>query len=69
MKNLLLNEFNENGIIVIRGMFSGDECDTHNSLVEIARSKIQTSSSGLGDRIGQLHQEYPDIIRRYSGHP
>ena len=55
----------EDGFIVIPGVFDGETIGRYNEIVETVRREVQESkdSFGFGDRIGQLHQREPDLLK------
>lgn len=60
----LQRQWHEEGFVCIPGVVSQSEIDTHNETVSAARLILDDclDSHGFGDRIGQLHQVYPDLM-------
>lgn len=60
----LKDQWHEEGFVCIPGAFSQSEIDIHNEIVSSARLMLDDSldAHGFGDRIGQLHQVYPDLM-------
>lgn len=52
------------GLVVIRDAVDSEQIDLHLATVATARQDLKDGkdASGLGDRIGQLHQKYPELI-------
>ncbi|WP_327754944.1 phytanoyl-CoA dioxygenase family protein [Sphingobium sp. SJ10-10] len=60
----LKKQWHEEGFVCIPGVVSRSEIDAHNELVSAARLILDDcrDAHGFGDRIGQLHQVYPDLM-------
>lgn len=60
----LKQQWIENGYSVIKGAYSIEQIEKYNSIVSLARKKIDDGKDeyGYGDRVGQLHQKYPDLL-------
>ncbi|MBB5408232.1 hypothetical protein HDG34_002164, partial [Paraburkholderia sp. HC6.4b] len=53
------------GFAVLRGIFLQPESDHYNAIILRARGEVddRNNDQGYGDRIGQLHQTEPDLLR------
>lgn len=54
----------ENGFVIMRGLYSEERTRRHREIAATARTKIPhgIDAHGFGDRVGQLHQAYPDLM-------
>lgn len=54
----------ENGYSIIRGAYNKDQIEKYCEIVSKARSELDDGKDkfGYGDRIGQLHQKYPELL-------
>lgn len=60
----LKNQWFEKGFTVFPGLFSPEEVNQHNKIVRDCRQSLEETKDefGFGDRIGQLHQQYPGLM-------
>jgi ectoine hydroxylase-related dioxygenase (phytanoyl-CoA dioxygenase family) len=63
--NDLKNEWTEQGYSILRGAYSRDEIEEYNRIVAQVRTEYDTGEDefGYGDRIGQLHQRHPELLK------
>ncbi len=61
----LKDQWISDGVCVIRGVYQPEEIATYTKAVETERALLDDGKDeyGLGDRIGQLHQKHPDLLR------
>ncbi len=59
------NHWINNGFLILRNVYSLGEIDRYTKIVTEVRNKINDGKDeyGYGDRIGQLHQKEPDLLR------
>jgi hypothetical protein len=50
-----------NGFAILRNVYTSTEIDQYNQIVAMVRTQVDDGKDehGYGDRIGQLHQQYP----------
>jgi ectoine hydroxylase-related dioxygenase (phytanoyl-CoA dioxygenase family) len=60
----LKDQWSQDGFSVIRGAYSLDQINSYNNIVKGVRAVIDDGKDecGLGDRIGQLHQKFPELL-------
>lgn len=53
------------GFVVLRNVFQKGQIDQYNAIVSKVRNEVDDGKDdqGYGDRIGQLHQREPDLLR------
>ena len=58
----------QDGFSVIRGAYSLDQINAYNNIVENVRAQVDDGKDehGFGDRIGQLHQKFPELLEMAS---
>ena len=63
--NDLKREWIEQGFSILRGAYSADEIAAYNEIVARVRREVPTGDDeyGYGDRIGQLHQRHPELLK------
>ena len=54
----------DEGYVVFRGAFSENQINEYNNIVALARTGVDDGKDefSFGDRIGQLHQKYPELM-------
>ena len=56
-------EFDANGLVVLPNVFTDQQLERHTKVVGYARDLYDVKDeNGFGDRIGQLHQRYPELM-------
>ena len=68
VSNDLKREWIEQGFSILRGAYSSDQIAEYNDIVSAVRREVPTGEDefGYGDRIGQLHQRHPELLRMAS---
>ena len=63
--NDLKRQWIEQGFSILRGAYSAEEIATYNEIVSAVRREVPTGEDeqGYGDRVGQLHQRHPELLR------
>jgi ectoine hydroxylase-related dioxygenase (phytanoyl-CoA dioxygenase family) len=64
MNKALQEAWQKDGFVIISDVFSPKEIEKYNKIVSSFRSNVETGSDefGFGDRVGQLHQQYPELL-------
>ena len=60
----LKDQWIQDGYSVIKGAYSLEQINAYNDIVKNVRAAIDDGKDeyGLGDRIGQLHQKFPELL-------
>jgi Phytanoyl-CoA dioxygenase (PhyH) len=60
----LREQWIRDGIVIMPGVLSAQQIQAYNAIVEAGRLSVddQKDPYGYGDRVGQLHQRFPDLI-------
>jgi len=63
--NDLKKEWIEQGFSILRAAYSPAEISEYNRIVALARREVPTGDDefGYGDRVGQLHQRHPELLK------
>lgn len=61
----LRDQWIKNGFVILRGIYTRAEIDQYNQIVASVRTKVDDGKDeqGYGDRIGQLHQKHPELLK------
>jgi ectoine hydroxylase-related dioxygenase (phytanoyl-CoA dioxygenase family) len=65
VSNDLKDQWVNQGFSILRGAYSQAEVDEYNEIVAKVRREFPTGEDefGYGDRIGQLHQKHPELLK------
>jgi ectoine hydroxylase-related dioxygenase (phytanoyl-CoA dioxygenase family) len=60
----LKDQWINNGFSILRKVYNTSEIDQYNQIVAEVRTQVNDGKDeqGYGDRIGQLHQKYPELL-------
>lgn len=65
VSNDLKQQWVNQGFSILRGAYSADEIQEYNRIVAEVRREVPNGADefGYGDRIGQLHQRHPELLK------
>lgn len=63
--DILKETYLRDGVAVLKNVFNYDQIKQYNKIVKSERASCEDGKNeyGFGDRIGQLHQKYPDLLK------
>jgi ectoine hydroxylase-related dioxygenase (phytanoyl-CoA dioxygenase family) len=67
----LRRQWIQDGLVVVKNVLSPEQISSYNEVVEGARLLLddQKDQFGFGDRVGQLHQRFPQLIEAAAQRP
>jgi len=64
VEQILKDQWIQNGFCILRNVYTSSEINLYNQIISKVRAQVDDGKDeqGFGDRIGQLHQKYPDLL-------